>query len=163
MNKTISVSFNIYKEKTFSSRFLSRFLVMAGILNELEQNYDNYIDVDSLFYEINDTSYPLKWVISEPYTHVLKSKIYEIPSISQHNIAFAINRKEPFFDGYNIKIDRPKTFVDSMETSFEITGLYLNEFILERSFQNIPNDIKDYDAEPTKDPVYDDYQNLTRI
>lgn len=157
------VSFTNYKEPTISSRKLTRSIIANGIVSSMQSSTEEYIDFENLTYEMNGISYPILSVIDMPYKYICKYNSYDIPSISTHIIAFAVNRAVPFVDSYNIKANRPKTFTDSVDSSFEITGVYLNEEILQSSFNSIPNDLVDYQEEASEDPVYDDYTNLTRI
>lgn len=160
---TITVLFTNYKEPTSSKRIISRSIISAGITSSMESSTEEYIDFENLVFTFAGSSYPILSILDTPYRYVLKTDNYSVPSISKHTIAFSVNRYEPFYDSYELKIDKPKTFLSSAESAFEITGVYLNEFILERSFNNIPNDLKDYDPEPAEDPVYEDYTNLTRL
>lgn len=136
---------------------------MYGISQAMQFSTEEYIDFENLTYTFDGVTYPILSIVDIPYKYVLKSKNYDIPSISKHTIAFSVNRQVPFSDSYTLKIDKPKTFNTSVESSFQISGTYLNEFILQRTFNNIPNDMQDYEEEPGEDPVYDDYTNLTRL
>lgn len=159
----ITVSFTNYKEPTISSRNVARSVIANGIFSAMQSATEEYIDFENLTYEMNGISYPLLSVVDIPYRYVCKYNGYDVPSISKHIIAFAVNRDIPFVDSYNIKANKPKTFTDTVESSFEVTGVYLNEEVLQSAFNSIPNDLVDYQEETTEDPVYDDYTNLTRL
>lgn len=159
----ITVTFAIYKEPTIASRLLTKSVIAYGISPSMQSVTEEYIDFENLTYTFDGINYPILTMMDAPYRYVLKTKTYDIPSISKHIIAFAVNRLSPFSDVYNLKINKPKTFSTSSESSFEITGVFLDEFTLQRSFNNIPNDLIDYEQEPSEEPVYDDYTNLTRL
>lgn len=76
---------------------------------------------------------------------------------------FSKNKDFPFMDSYEIKVNRPVFYIEESSSYFEVAGSYIDETVLESSFQNIPNDLKDYEPDPKADPVYDDYENLTRL
>lgn len=159
----MTVSFTNYKEPTSASRVLTRSVIAYGVSPSMQSNTEEYIDFENLTFNFNGVNYPILSIVDVPYRYVLKTQTYDVPSLSKHTIAFSVNRHSPFIDAYNLKLNKPKTFSTSAESSFEITGVYLSEFTLQRSFDNIPNDLTDYEAEPGEDPVYDDYTNLTRL
>ena len=98
------------------------------------------------------------------YRRIIKNNIFEIPTQSTHIIKFSKNRKDPFIDSYVLKVEKPASYVEEAESYFEIAGLYLNESVLQDSFLNIPNDMVDYENNPTgEDPEYEDYTDLTRL
>lgn len=158
----ITVVFTNYKEPTISTRRVAKSIVMSGVYSSMEMSSEEYIDFDNLSYSVNNIDYPILSVIDIPYKYVCKYSNYEIPSISKHTIAFSVNRDVPFVDSYNIKMDKPKTFMSSIESSFEVAGVYINDLVLERSFSSIPNDLKDYEESPSEEVDYDEYYNLKR-
>lgn len=101
--------------------------------------------------------------IDSPFRKVYKTLIHEIPTMSNHVIMFSKNKDFPFMDSYEIKVNRPVFYIEESSSYFEVAGSYIDETVLESSFQNIPNDLKDYEPDPKADPVYDDYENLTRL
>lgn len=138
MNQTISVKFSNYSENTFSFRSCIR--------------------------SVNVYTEDLNNGYTGQYQGILKYNIYEIPNSSTHIIKFSKNRRTPFMDGYILKTEKAPSFTEEAESYFSIAGIYLDESIIESSFQNVPNDLVDYEKEPSDEEItYEDYTNLTRL
>lgn len=138
MTLTISAKFTNYQEPTAHAKIL---VTGLNVYNEDIFNAEGNI-----------------------YRYIYKNNIYEIPTQSKHIVKFAKNRKDPFIDSYILKVEKPASYTEEAESYFEIAGLYLNESVLEDSFLYIPNDMVDYENNPTgEDPEYEDYTDLTRL